>query len=86
MSDELAEGIRFPDQNEVVSYARLAFAYTEEGIALVPHDRLLAVEKDDPDSDTLLDNVLIYAEHLSRHLGMIESIRGLEGSAASSTR
>ena len=78
MSDEMAEAIRFPDQKEVVSYARRAFAYTEEGIALVPDDRLLAVEKDDPDGDTLLDNVLIYAEHLSRHLGMIESIRGLQ--------
>ena len=78
MSDEMAEAIRFPNQKEVVSYARLAFAYTEEGIALVSDDRLLAVEKDDPDGDTLLDNVLIYAEHLSRHLGMIESIRGLQ--------
>ena len=86
MSDEMAEAIRFPDQKEVVSYARLAFAYTEEGIALVPDDRLLAVEKDDPDGDTLLDNVLIYAEHLSRHLGMIESIRGLQGLVGSSTR
>jgi hypothetical protein len=83
MSDEMAEAIRFPDQKEVVSYAGLAFAYTEEGIALVPDGRLLAVEKDDPDGDTLLDNVLIYAEHLSRHLGMIESIRGLR--AVSST-
>jgi hypothetical protein len=86
MSDDTAEAIRFPDQKEVISYARLSFAYTEEGIALVPDDRLLAVEKDDPDGDTLLDNVLIYAEHLSRHLGMVESIRGLQGSAGSSTR
>jgi len=86
MSDEMAEQVRFPDQKEVVDYARLAFAYTEEGILLIPDDRLLAVEKDDPDGDSLLDNVLIYAEHLSRHLGIIESIRGLQGSADSSTR
>jgi len=79
MSDETAEEIRFPDQKEVVSYVKLAFAYTEEAITLIPDDRLLAVEKDDPDSDTLLDNVLIYLEHLSRHLGMIEAIRGLQG-------
>jgi hypothetical protein len=82
MSDEMAEAIRLPGQKEVISYAGLAFAYTEEGIALVPDDRLLAVEKDDPDGDTLLDNVLIYAEHLSRHLGVIESIRGLQESAS----
>jgi hypothetical protein len=83
MSDEMAEAVRFPEQKEVVSYARLAFAYTEEGITLIPNDRLLAVEKDDPDGDSLLDNVLIYAEHLSRHLGMIEAIRGLQSSAGS---
>jgi hypothetical protein len=86
MSDETAEGIRFPEQKEVVDYARLAFAYTEEGIELIPDDRLLAVAKDDPDADTMLDNALIYLEHLGRHLGMIEAIRGLEGLSGSSTR
>jgi uncharacterized damage-inducible protein DinB len=34
----------------------------------------------DPDADTQLDNALIYLEHLSRHLGMIEAIRGLADS------
>lgn len=77
MSNEAAEEIRFPDQKEVVGYARLTFAYAEEAIGLIPDDLLLAVAKDDPDGDTQLDNVLIYLEHLSRHLGMIESIRGL---------
>jgi hypothetical protein len=86
MSDEAAEAIRFPDQKEVVDYARLAFAYTDEAIELIPDDRLMAMAKDDPDGDTMLDNVLIYLEHLSRHLGMIEAIRGLEGLAGSSTR
>ena len=35
MSDEEAETIRFPDQKEVVAYARLAFAYAEEAITLI---------------------------------------------------
>ncbi len=86
MSDETAEEIRFPGQKEVVDYARLAFAYANEAIELIPDDLLLAVSKDDPDGDTTLDNVLIYLEHLSRHLGMIESIRGLQGLVGSSTR
>ena len=85
MSDETAEEVRFPDQKEVVGYARLAFAYAEEAIELIPDDRFLAVAKDDPDGDTTLDNVLIYLEHLSRHLGMIEAIRGLQGLVGSST-
>jgi len=78
MSNESAEEIRFPGQKEVVGYARQAFAYAEEGIVLIPDALLLAVAKDDPDGDTQLDNALIYLEHLSRHLGMIESIRGLQ--------
>jgi hypothetical protein len=82
MSDEAAEAMRFPAQTEVVGYARLAFAYADEAITLIPDDQLLAAPKVDPDGDTKLDNVLIYLEHLSRHLGMIEAIRGLLGSAA----
>ena len=85
MTDEMAENVKFPSQNEVVGYARLAFGYAEEGVALMPDDVLLAVAKDDADGDTKLDNVLIYLEHLSRHLGMIESIRGLQGLVGSST-
>jgi hypothetical protein len=86
MSDESAEEIRFPDQKEVVGYARLAFEYVEAAIELIPNDLWLAVAKGDPDSDTTLDNALIYLEHLSRHLGMIEAIRGLQGLVGSSTR
>jgi len=85
MSDEMAEKVKFPDQREVVGYARLAFAYAEDAVRLM-QDHLLAMAKDDADGDTNLDNVLIYLEHLSRHLGMIESIRGLQGLGGSSTR
>jgi hypothetical protein len=61
-----------------------ALAATAPSLGLAAN--LFAVEKDDPDGDTLLDNILIYAEHLGRHLGTIESIRALQGSAASTTR
>ena len=85
MSNEAAEDVRFPDQEAVAGYARMAFAYAEEGIELIPDELLLAVAKDDPDGDTQMDNVVIYLEHLSRHLGMIEAIRGLEGLTGSAT-
>jgi len=81
MSDEAAEEMRFPDQKEVVGYARLAYAYAEEAIELITDDQLLALPRVEPDGDTKLDNVLTYLEHLSRHLGMIESIRGFQRSA-----
>ena len=78
MSDEAAEAMRFPVQKEVLGYARLAFAYADEAITLIPDDQLLAAPKVDPDGDTKIDNVLTYLEHLSRHLGMIEAMRGLQ--------
>lgn len=86
MADEDAEQIKFPAQSEVIDYARRAFKFAEDAIASIPDDLLLVVAKDDQDGDTNLDNVIIYLEHLSRHLGMIESIRGLQGLAGSSTR
>ena len=86
LSDADAELIKFPAQDEVVGYARRAFLFVEEAIAAIPDELLLEVAADDPDGDTNLDNVLIYLEHLSRHLGMIESIRGLQGLVGSSTR
>ena len=78
MSDEAAEEMRFPALEEVVRYARLAFAYADEAITLITDEQLLAAPSVDPDGDTKLDNVLIYLEHLSRHLGVIESIRALQ--------
>jgi hypothetical protein len=65
---------------------RRSFAYADEAVELMPEELLLAVAKDDADGDTNADNVVIYLEHLSRHLGMIESIRGLQGLVGSSTR
>jgi hypothetical protein len=85
LSNEEAEKIKFPAQSEVIDYARRAFAFTEDAIAAIPEDLLLEVAKNDPDGDTNLDNVIIYLEHLSRHLGMIESIRGLQGLEGSAT-
>ena len=85
LSDADAELIKFPVPAEVVGYARRAFTFAEDSIAAIPDELLLEPAKDDPDGDTNLDNALIYLEHLSRHLGMIESIRGLQGLAGSST-
>ena len=86
MDDKAAEGMRFPDKDEVVDYAREAFAFVRTAIEAIPADRMIEVAKDDKDGDTYLDNILIYFEHLSRHLGMIEAIRGLHGGKGSATR
>jgi hypothetical protein len=78
MSHEAADAMPFPGQEEVVRYAKLVFAYVDEAITLISDEQLLAAPSVDPDGDTKLDNVLIYLEHLGRHLGVIESIRALQ--------
>jgi hypothetical protein len=45
----------------------------------------LEVAKDDPDGETNLPNVIIYHEHLGRHLGTIGAIRGLQGLSSSAS-
>ncbi|HEX3509086.1 MAG TPA: DinB family protein [Candidatus Dormibacteraeota bacterium] len=78
MSNEAAEAMRLPAQKEIIEYARHAFAYGEEAVAMISDDQLLAAPKIDPEGGTKLDNLLIYLEHLSRHLGVMETIRGLQ--------
>jgi hypothetical protein len=78
MPDKAAEAMSFPGQAEVVAYAKSAFAFAEEAVAQITDDQLLVAPKLDPGGHTRLDNALTYLEHLSRHLGMIEAIRGLQ--------
>lgn len=85
MDARAVEGLPFPAQAEVVAYAKEAFAFCEAAMEAIPPHLLLAVAKDDRDGDTNLDNILFYMEHLSRHLGMIEAIRGLGGLTGSAT-
>jgi hypothetical protein len=86
LDDASADQIRFPAKEDVVGYARKAFSFARAAIAAVPDDLLTVVAKDDRDGDTYLDNILIYYEHLGRHLGMIEAIRGLLGLSGTATR
>ncbi|HSS60636.1 MAG TPA: DinB family protein [Candidatus Limnocylindrales bacterium] len=86
MDDAAAERMRLPAQAEVVGYARRAFEFIEAAIAAIPDDQLLSTAKDDRDGDTNLDNVFFYFEHLNRHLGMIEAIRGLQGLTGSASQ
>jgi DinB family protein len=86
MDDASAERMRFPEQSAVIDYSRGAFDFAISTISALSDDQMTMVAKDDPDGDTYLDNILIYYEHLNRHLGMIEAIRGLQGLSGSATR
>ena len=86
MEDDAADQMRFPAKDAVIQYAREAFIFARTAIEAIPPERMTAVAKDDRDGDTYLDNILIYYEHLNRHLGMIEAIRGLLGGKGSASR
>ena len=86
MEDDAADHMPFPDKDAVIEYAREAFAFTIAGIEAIPPHRMTGVAKDDAESDTYVDNILIYFEHLNRHLGMIEAIRGLLGGKGTASR
>lgn len=85
MTDADAEKMRLPGKAEVIDYARRVFAFADDVVGAMPDEQMLEVAKGDKDGDTNLDNVQIYLEHLSRHLGMIEAIRGLQGLSGSAT-
>jgi len=85
MENSAAEQMRFPEQSEAIGYARRVFDFAVSAIAAIPEDQLCAVPKGYPDGDTYLDHILSCHEHLNRHLGTIETIRGLQGLLGSAT-
>jgi hypothetical protein len=40
---------------------------------------------DDPDGDSYAHNIMLYLDHVQRHLGMIEALRGLQGTTGTAT-
>lgn len=85
MDDESADALRLPGKAVVLDYARRVFAHLEAVLNAMPDASLFAVMPEDPDGDSYADNIVIYLDHVQRHLGMIEALRGLQGSAGSAT-
>jgi hypothetical protein len=80
LDDDSADRLALPEKATIIAYARQVFGRVDEIVAALPPDRLFSVLPGDPDGDTYAQNVVIYLEHVARHLGMIEAIRGLQGS------
>jgi uncharacterized damage-inducible protein DinB len=86
MDDGEADRLRWPSRAEVIDYASRAFALDERIISAIPENDLLLPAPRDPDGDTYAENALHYAEHDSRHLGMMEAMVGLLGGRGTATR
>jgi hypothetical protein len=85
MDDKSADALQLPAKAEVVEYARRVFARLQTVLKAVPDASVFAVMPDDPDGDTYADNIVIYLDHVQRHLGMIEALLGLQGTPGTAT-
>jgi hypothetical protein len=85
MDDEQADALRLPGKALVLDYAGRVFAHLQAVLKAMPDASLFTAMPDDPDGDTYADNIVIYLDHVQRHLGMIEALRGLQGTAGTAT-
>jgi hypothetical protein len=85
MDDESADALQLPAKAEVVEYAGRVFARLQTVLKAMPDAGVFAVMPDDPDGDTYADNIMIYLDHVQRHLGMIEALLGLQGTPGTAT-
>ena len=69
----------------IITPFMLLYAMHDAVLKAMPDASLFAVMPDDPDGDTFADNIVIYLDHVQRHLGMIEALRGLQGTAGTAT-
>jgi hypothetical protein len=86
MEPEAAEHMRLPAKAEVVDYARRAFAFVDEVCGSLSDEQLLMELPGDPDGDSVGQNLMLYLEHVNRHLGMMEGMKGQLGLTGSVTR
>jgi hypothetical protein len=85
MEAEAADQVRLPEKAEVVDYARRAFAFADE-VAGSLTDQLLLIElPGDPDHESFGQNLMYWLDHVNRHLGMMEAMKGQQGLSGSAT-
>jgi hypothetical protein len=85
MDDQSADALRLPDKALVIDYARRVFARLQSVLNALPESRIFTPIPGDPDNDTYAHNTMLYLDHVQRHLGMIEALRGLQGTAGTAT-
>lgn len=81
LDDDASAALSLPGKNEVVSYAKEAFAAAEDVFRGIHEDELLLASADfyDEGGWIVLDHFGWHLTHASRHLGMIEPLRGVLG-------
>jgi hypothetical protein len=85
MDEAAAELMRLPKKSEVVDYAQRAFAFVDEVCSSLTDDILLMELSGDPDHDSVGQNLMYWLEHIHRHIGMMEAMKGQLGLTGSVT-
>jgi DinB superfamily len=87
LGDDQAAALALPGKQELLAYARAAFAGMERAIANLGEAQL-ATQTGSPESTGGSIQTLLFTHlsHVNRHLGMIEAIKGLQGQRGTATR
>jgi hypothetical protein len=85
MKDEDADQLTLPGKSEVVDYARRAFAFADEVTSSLTDQLILMESPRDPDHESVGQNVMYWLDHVNRHLGMMEAMKGQLGLSGSAT-
>ena len=86
LPDEQAAALPFPGRDQLATYLRGAFSDLEQAVGGLDDETILR------DADDLLgglapldDSLIRHLSHVSRHLGMIEALRGVRGGHGTAT-
>jgi len=88
LDDDASAALTLPDRTALISYARAAFDAAELRLGTIRDDELTIPTSnvfDDPPWP-LLQHYTFHLSHASRHLGMIEALKGAMGRRGTATR
>jgi uncharacterized damage-inducible protein DinB len=86
MSDEAATNLKLPPRQALFDYARRAFAAADRAVAAIEDRQLEQRGIDIYEHENSIGYVLlVHLSHASRHLGMIECLRGVQGLRGTAT-
>lgn len=86
LPDEDSAKLPFPGRDQLTTYLRGAFSDLEQALGALDDESIMR------DADNLLgasapldDSLIRHLSHVSRHLGMIEALRGIRGGHGTAT-
>jgi DinB superfamily len=86
MSDEMAVDLTLPPRDALFDYARRAFDAADRAVAIIDDQQLEQRGIDIYEHENSVGYVLlVHLSHASRHLGMIECLRGVQGLRGTAT-